>query len=259
MNKLSVWLPRPNAQEKISLSPEVTLYGLPAINIEPVALSEKDFQSFLQADALFFVSQHAVHCFFSQLPNQYRHSAMAKQIIAIGDKTAGALRENKANVTLVARPPFNSESLLADKRFLQLSVSHIGIVCAEGGRRLLSDFWQSQEKKVTRLICYRRNKAKLSPQVMVKFLDEYYIRAISVSSCEIADAVLANLVASGREDFRRWPVFALSQRIADYLVKLGFQQVVVAESANQQSLNQSILTWWEKNVTDDKKKYKINK
>ncbi len=251
MKQLSVWSPRPNAQAKVCLSPEVTLYGLPVMEIEPIDLSEKAIQSVLQADTLFFVSQHAVRCFFEKLPNQYRHSVKIKQVIAIGNKTAQALQACGVEVAFQAKSPFTSESLLQDKQFLQLDVSQVAMICASGGRTVLSDFWQAQGKKVTRIICYRRNKAKHSSQVMVKFLDKYSIRAISISSCEIADAVVMNLTTSGRSDFWQWSIFVFSQRIADYLIQLGFQRVIVAESANQQSLNQSILIWWEKNRTDE--------
>lgn len=251
MKTLSVWLPRPDAKEKTALSDSVVLHGLPVMTIEGLPLSEQAIASYLQADTLFFVSQHAVQCFFSQLSAANRHPIQHKQIIAIGEKTQQALLQQGIQVTVVARPPFTSESLLNNRDFLQLVTAHIAIVCAEGGRTVLSDFWQDIGKKVTRIVCYRRNKAKLSQQVMVEFLNKHSIRAISISSCEIADAVLMNLKLSGQCDFWQWSVFAFSQRIADYLAVLGFQRIIVAKAANQQSLNQSILTWWEQNGTNE--------
>lgn len=240
--KLSVWSPRPNAQAIDIVNSDIVLLGLPVIETTLISLTPCD-KAFLEAaDTLLFVSQQAV----KHLSQQCSVNTIAgKQLIAIGQGTAGALLKLGLAVTFTAKSPFNSEALLADIAFQRLLMQQIAIVCGRGGRQLLTQQLTKQGKKVERITCYRRDKCHLSAQVMVKFIENHAINAIILTSCDVVDAVSTSLQRSGLLSFLQVPVFALSQRIAWHAEAVGFTQVIVAHQASRESLYQSITTWLE--------------
>lgn len=238
---LALWSPRPNALVVEQLSSQITLYGLPSIRITPLPLTTQQQNNLQQAEVCLFISQHAV----SQLLSQIAQSELVnKTIVAIGEKTAQTLISNGLSVDITAVAPHTSEALLAMPTFQQLVYHRLAIICGQSGRKKLQKTLTALEKKVYRIPCYQRNMCDLSRQTMLKFMSKYSIAGVIVTSCRIADAVLAALCTEDK-DFFHCPMFALSQRIGDYLSTLGFTQIIVAEAANQQSLNQTIITWWD--------------
>lgn len=245
LRQLALWSPRPNAPLREVISPQVTLFGLPGISLVPLVITQQQRQWLEQADAFFFISQHAVKQILAQVPKQLFAD---KVIIAIGEKTAKTLKENSLSVDIVAPPPFTSEALLAHSAFIEVDYQTLAIICGVGGRTLLQQTLMRLGKEVFRIPCYRRDMCDLSAKIMLKFLSEYSIAGVVVTSCRLADAVLTGLNTADKDVFN-WPMFALSQRIGDYLYSLGFTQVIVADAANQYALNQTIITWWDSKVT----------
>lgn len=241
MEKLAIWSPRPDAKRCFQLSETVYIYGLPAIKIVPLPLTVLQKQAVIEADTYLFTSYNAVEQLLLQVPVTH---LMDRQLIAIGIRTAKALESHGLSVTLVADPPFTSESLLAMPAFSDLSMQNVVLCCGRGGRQLLQQALSQKAEKFKRIECYRRNKAELSSEVMIEFIRTHRIASIIISSCEIAEAVAASL-AQTRFDYWHWPVFVFSQRIADYANSLGFKEVIVAPQSDQQSVNQVILAWWE--------------
>ncbi len=239
--KLAVWSPRPDAPPVIELSESVCLYGLPVIAIVPRTLSVTEQALLSHTDSLIFVSANAVKTLLQHINSR---QLLHKQIIAIGRQTAQALRQVGLSVHFVAPPPFTSEALLADNNFWQLPTQHIGLVCAAGGRTLLADSLRQNNKEISQIICYHRNPCPLSSKIMVKFIRTHKINAILISSCAIATAVAKTLRLAAISDYSDWVIFALSHRIEKHLKKLGFSQIIVSPVANQQALNETILTWW---------------
>ncbi len=239
--QLAIWSPRPDAVPVEKLGDNVVVYGLPVIKIVALDLSARQRQQLLSAQALLFISHHAVTALLKQIPV---HRLADKLIVAIGKKTAGTLTEKGIVVNCVAKSPFSSEQLLNDNDFQQLSYQCLALVCGVGGRQLLQQTIQSNGKKVVRIECYRRDKAHYSGQFMLKFLTENKIGAVIVSSCGVADVVLECLKRTARDDFFDWPLFVLSPRIGNYAKTLGFSRIIVSPQASQQALSKSILTWW---------------
>lgn len=240
MEKLAVWSPRPDARPVEVLSSAVTIYGLPMLAIVPLSLNNTEKQAVDSAQALFYVSQHAVHSLLSQF---HSDALMDKMHIAIGEKTAAALINAGLSPTLVARPPYNSEALLADKDFQRLPFSALAIICGQSGRQLLGQTLQQQGKKVSRIVSYRRDKCHVAPQDMVEFTRSHSINALMLTSCEVADAVAEQLQRGGMADYWHCPTFALSRRIADYATDLGFTQVIAAPHADQKTLYKNMMAW----------------
>lgn len=239
--KLAVWSPRPDAATRIDLSATVTLYGLPVIEIVPQVLSPTAQTTLASADSLIFVSANAVRTLLAQIDAT---TLLGKQLICIGKRTAQPLQQAGLLPTYTAPPPFTSETLLADKRFWQLPIRQTGIVCARGGRTLLSQTLTAKGKKNTRIICYRRNQCPPSAKVMVKFTGACQINAVLVSSCEVATVVAQTLQTAAIPGSKDWAMFAFSRRIADHVKKLGFTRVIVSPAASQQALNKTLLAWW---------------
>ncbi len=240
MNKLSVWSPRPNALPIEKLSASVSIYGLPMLSISPAPLTDKQIQTTLSADALFYVSQYAVTSLYSQITTDKLND---KIHIAIGSKTADTLSAIGITPTFVTKPPFNSESLLTDSDFLSLDFEHLALISGQNGRQLLEKTLTKQGKNISRIITYQRDKCDVSRQFMVKFVNTYKINSVILTSCAIVDAIAKLLHQGIAPDIWHFPAFALSQRIADYAEKIGFTQVIVVDSANQATLYDKIVAW----------------
>lgn len=242
MNRsLTIWSPRPDAKDVVRLSDNVVIYPLPVMTIETLPLETEKKLWLEQADSCLFVSHNAV----SQLLKQISPKLLQQKThIAIGERTAKTLRSYQLVVAAVAKPPFTSESLLNTVEFSALNIEQVALCCGTGGRTVIQAGLTACGKKVERIECYQRNKAKLPRQVMVEFTNGHQINAVIMSSCRIADAVVANL-SRACIDFRQWVAFTFSERIAMYVRSLGFSRVVVVPISNQQSLNQAIIEWWE--------------
>lgn len=239
MKTLAIWSPRPDAQLIEPISPTISLYGLPVITIHEIAF---DAASLRSADGVIFVSHYAVkHALSRLIPADFSN----KTVIAIGQRTARALAALGLSVDVTAPPPFTSEALLADADFQCLPCHHFVIICGRGGRQLIQQRLCESGKTVQQIACYQRDKTNLSPQVMVKFLDERAIGGMLLSSGEIAEAVAEQLTQVKRWQFFHLPAFAFSERIAQRAQLLGFTNVIVAAQASQHNLNQRIINWWE--------------
>lgn len=241
LHHLALWSPRPDAVALEHLSPSISLHGLPAIQLAAIAINQPQRQQLARSSVCFFVSQHAV----TQLLNQINLDELAaKTLVAIGEKTAACLAEYGLTAAMTAPPPHTSEALLALPTFQALDYQHLAIICGLGGRTLLQQTLADLGKTVYRIPCYQRDMCDLSPQTMIKFISEHSINGVMITSCRVADAVFAALQATNR-DFFHYPMFALSQRIGDYLSTLGFTEIIIADAANRQSLHQTIITWWD--------------
>ncbi len=240
INKLSVWSPRPNAKPIEKLSASVSIYGLPMLEISPIPLTDEQIEMTLSADALFYVSQYAVTSLFSQISTD---KLSDKIHIAIGNKTAETLSAIGIMPSFVTKPPFNSESLLTDSEFQSLDFHHLTLISGQKGRQLLENTLSKQGKKVSRIITYRRDKCNLNREFMIEFINTYKINSVMLTSCAIVDAVASQLKQGIAPDLWHFPAFALSQRIADYAEKIGFTQVIIVDSANQDALYDKMVTW----------------
>lgn len=255
---LNVWSPRPSAKVTHKLSDTVTLYGLPAILIKPIPLSQAALQRINESDTLIFTSQYAATHGLSQIKQTDAGLLLGqKTVIAIGEATRQALVRHGISVTLTAPSPFSSESLIdALKKHpktthkMPHTMHTIAVIGGENGRRYLQDALQSEKKTVTKVVCYKRQKNPLSTEVMVEFIEKYGINAILVTSCDIADAAVAHLHATGEYSYQDWPTFVLSERIATHLTALGFNHIITATNASQQALNETILVWWKHRISE---------
>lgn len=239
---LAIWSPRPDAKAIEAISPDISLYGLPVIAILPKKIETAQLDSLSAGDGVIFTSQHAVTHFFAQVSVQ---AVSSKTLITIGTRTAEALQHRGLTPDLIASPPFNSEALLADGRFEQLSCQHFSIICGVGGRNQLQKTLRARKKQVNSIRCYQRDKINLSQQVMIEFITGHGIGGIILTSAEIADAVSERLKQQELIHFSDFPVFALSERIGEHARRLGFCNVMVAAQANQHFLYQCIINWWE--------------
>lgn len=240
---LSIWSPRPDAEAKTAIAPDIFLYGLPAIEIVEKPLNQSAQQRLADAEVLIFVSQYAVkHSFSGMSPTVFEQTSH-KILVAIGLRTAEALQQYNLTATIIAPPPFNSEALLQDETFLNLPFQRVAIICGVGGRMLLHTSLRQLGKQVQRIECYQRDKANLSAQVMVEFITEQAIGGIILSSNTVAEAVTKHVSMTEQQCFTL-PVFVFSRRIAKRAKQLGFREIIVAEQADKESLYRSIINWW---------------
>lgn len=242
---LNVWMPRPQWQLKAIIGKAqaqgIYLHSLPVIDIEFIANPELATQ-LANADALLFTSQNAVlGCVEAK---QLTSALNSKKIIAIGQATANLLSDYQINCDYVALPPFTSEALLDDKRFWVLGFRSLALVSGEGGRDVLLRRISEQNINIQKVSVYRRHKAKIPPRNMIEFLRLNNIKAVAMTSVEIAEAVTETLnEANLREQLALLVVFTFGERIAEACRELGYQQVYSAKAASQTALLELIEDW----------------
>lgn len=181
-------------------------------------------------DDAVFTSANAVRHFFTQ-------STFDGQSIAIGEKTAQALRNAGQNVAILTPPPYDSEALLAH---WQPRGRHIVIVAAPGGRSLLQQTL-SAHNHVEMLYVYER----FCPTPTLELSAENIPDAVFAGSRQ----TLRYLTKIAQPDTLkllqcRTCVVALSPRIADFATQLGFHRTISAGAASESAQIAALCQWW---------------
>ena len=241
LTALSVLVTRPATQAQ-SLCARISASGgeavaFPVMAIEPVAVTTPS-GSF---DTIIFTSVNAVH---HGLANVDRTSA---RIAAIGKATAAALQSAKITVDSIAPPPHTSESLLAMPEFADVANKRILIVRGTGGRDVLRAELSERGATVELLDVYRRVPIKPTDAEIAALEDRWQsngIDAVTLTSVEILECLLAALTARGHKLLMRSPFVAVSERIAAAARVQGLTgHCMLARAADDDSIVGAIAHW----------------
>ncbi|MDO4643932.1 MAG: uroporphyrinogen-III synthase [Cardiobacteriaceae bacterium] len=204
---------------------------LPLMSTHRLPLSADEQHHLSHCDTLIFTSANAVHHLLSQYT-----PANQQQSIAIGIKTAKAL---PFPPMLTAPPPYNSEALL---KIWQPKNKNIALIGAAGGRKILKKTLM-KHNSVHEIYSYQRNNPSLYWPSELPHID-----IITIASCQTLENLRA-IIPQEKLKLLQYQVCiaAISERVARYAKKQGFQHSIFAEEATEIRQITSICRWWKLN------------
>ena len=195
----------------------------PAIEIEelpaPAAL-----QRIPDYDLVIFVSPTAVHVAMRALGTWPASVAAA----AIGTGTRRELERAGVAGVIAPQAGADSEALLAAPPLRDMAGKRVLIVRGQGGRPVLGNALVSRGATVEYAQCYRRLRPASDATPLVEHWQRGEVDAVTVSSAEGFDNLLALTGAEGAALFARTPLFVPHPRIASHARLRMSAEVVVA-------------------------------
>lgn len=219
---------------------------LPALDIVPpadLAPARALFARLAEFDIALFISANAVEQ-AAPLIAEAGGLPAALRLVAVGRRSAEALRERFGRVDIAGPPPYNSEALLGTAALQQVAGARILIVRGAGGRELLADTLRARGAEVDYAEVYRRAEPRHDLDAMVKLNPRAAIDAIVVTSND----ALHNLLNMAGENQRAWllntQLAVISPRTADLARELGFHHAaLVAAQASDEALVAVLAAW----------------
>jgi uroporphyrinogen-III synthase len=196
----------------------------PAIEIEPLPQSGP----VEPYDVVVFVSPTAV------MQGERWIGAGAK-VLAVGAGTAQEVMRHRKDV-IFPRAGADSEALLALPELADVKGRRVLIVRGEGGRALLAETLSQRGAKVAYAECYRR----VRPRADAAPLLSDWVDAVTVSSGEALENLLALLGEAGRLRLLRTPLFVPHRRVAEQAAAAGAQQAVVAGAGDDEVIERLV-------------------
>jgi uroporphyrinogen-III synthase len=204
---------------------------VPLLDIAPLAQDDAGPRRLRQTelpDWLVFVSANAVRCAFALLGPQWLEGSPAK-IAAIGLATAQALAEHGVAVDLKPKQQFNSEALLAEPAWADVSGQRFLIVRGVGGRELLAEALRGRGGIVEYAELYRRVPSSVDLPALLARWRAGGISVATVTSGEALDTLTGLMAGADRDLFLRTPMVVIGERLSKQARELGCAQVIAAE------------------------------
>lgn len=248
---LRVIITRPLAQAK-SWRVELNRHGIaaecvPAMSIEAVqddAAKQAvknvilDFDNFQQA---IFVSQNAVRYGLEWLDRYWPQLPEGINYYAIGASTAQLLEADGIEVQ-AADKAMNSEALLQLLDGQVTAQDKVIIFRGCGGRPYLGDVLEERGAQVSYAELYHR----ILPEKSVVELEALQLGEgdiLSVHSGESLQNLLQLLQCAKVKCWAQLPLLVPSERVAGMAAKWGFQTIISAENASDESMYQALKRW----------------
>jgi uroporphyrinogen-III synthase len=218
--------------------------GFPAIEICPVIDSESlkiIANELSKYQIIIFISRNSVKNGLKYFENSLKSIKNAK-IAAIGQSTKAALEESGLSVSLSPDQHFNSETLLAIDAFNQDQINDVPILIikGEGGRELLQDTLKARGAQVNLAEVYRRCKPDTDAQLLLELWSQNRIQWVTVTSNETLKNLYYMVGEQGQNWLRQTPLIVPSQRCQQLAQQLGFHQILLAPSATDEAMLNTI-------------------
>ncbi|QSA96373.1 uroporphyrinogen-III synthase [Methylococcus sp. EFPC2] len=205
---------------------------LPLLAIEPLgADGAVRLAQAANVDWLVFVSANAVRYGLEHIPAGSR-----PRVAAIGEATRAALERRGWTVDLAPKEQFNSEVLLSQPEWAEMSGQRVLIVRGEGGRELLADTLRTRGAEVEYAEVYRRVRPALELTEFIAWISDGAKGAITITSGDALDHLAQALDAPTLERIAEVPMVVVSERLAERARSLGFRCPVVAETASDRAV-----------------------
>lgn len=218
----------------------------PLLMLEPVAeLSSAGRDSLRELDRfqhVIFVSGNAVRLGMDRIRLAWPRFPAAPRCYAVGDATAGLLREyGLSPLTPGAR--MSSEGLLALPELADVAGQRVLIVKGEGGRDALRSELTRRGARVEELVCYRRRPVAPPPQGLAALLREHRVEAVLISSGEGMGRLQELLTPGESSNFETLCLVVPSERVAELARDAGFGRTIVAENASDTAMLRALEDW----------------
>lgn len=205
--------------------------GLPIIDIEYL---QREFciEEVAQTNFIVLTSTYCVNWLAQQSAIQNVLSSNNLQFVCVGKQTAEALTSLYSQVTIHIAEPESSEGVLA-LDCLQSQSAKVLIVKGIGGRNLIETELNARGLQVKVLEVYKRSP---NTQAIDAFaFEQHAIQCIIATSVELCELLLANFAFNNIKSLT-WIV--ASQRIRDYALSMGIENIVISAGASDNALLQ---------------------
>jgi uroporphyrinogen-III synthase len=213
----------------------------PAIVILPPAdraALERAHEQLARYDVAVFVSANAVE-YGAPDPARWPSSLA---VLAPGPGTAEALAAVGLGPARIPATTFDSEGLLALPELQRVEGKRVLILRGGGGRELLGATLEQRGARVDYVACYRRAAPQSGAAGLVDALREERAHALTLTSSEGLDNLLAAVGAEGRRLLARLPAFVPHPRIAERARDGGLEAIVTA--GGDAGLLAGLLEWF---------------
>ena len=163
---------------------------------------------------------------------------------AVGAHTAALLGAGGCK-EVVAPPSSNgSEALLRELEDLELGDRAVIILRGPGGRERLTKDLQARGARVSMLSVYERDQPDTDCSDIAQRFAQSGIDAVTVSSAEIFDNLLAMLDEGTRERLRKTPLLVPSRRVVTMVREKGATgPMILADGADDESMLAALARW----------------
>lgn len=190
-----------------------------------------------QGDLLFALSQHAVEFAQAQLQQQGLNWPTAPHYFAIGRTTALALHTVSGTYVRYPLDREISEVLLQLPELQNIAGKKALILRGNGGRELLGDTLRERGADVTFCECYQRSARHYDGAEEAMRWQSRGVSTLVITSGEMLQQLWMLIPQWYRE---RWllscRILVVSERLAEQARELGWQDIQVADSADNDAL-----------------------
>lgn len=199
---------------------------------------------------IIFVSKNAV-IFSQKAYNGTLQFPSHLKVAALGKATSNALTEIGIVADVVAKPPYNSEALLACDQMQKVAGLKCLIVRGENGRELLAQSLRERGAQVGYAQVYCRKRPKVDVSRLLKSWRDEGLNMVTITSNEGLDNLIAMLGKRGLGLLRETPMLVISSRLKYKASEAGITHVVLASEASDAALYNSLCDFYQ--TTHDKK------
>lgn len=246
---LKVLVTRPVHQAEIFCR-RVEQSGGIAIRFPTIAISPKEgpsstpnpLNSLNSFDYAIFISANAVEQTFKQLDKKEFPTSL--QCVAVGEKTAQALKHHGRSITITPKRKYTSEALLAQPEMQSIQNKNVLIVRGEGGRELLAETLRKRGAIVNYAEVYRRCLPQYTDEQIRMLIKDDTVSVITITSGESLNNLITLFARIDGNQLRDLPLVLGSNRILETARQLGFKQsLVVANNPSDEAMLQALLGW----------------
>lgn len=191
-------------------------------------------------DIAIFISPNAVNHGLAMLEKRTRLNNL--KIAAVGKSTACALEQAGLTVDITPTDRFDSEALLACPELYRVKGIKIIIFRGNGGRPLLGDTLQQRGAVVTYAEVYRRSCPAADPAGLLSGWSTT-VQVVTATSIDILNNLAILLGSEGAEKLHRTPLLVVSERMRVEAQKLGCQNIILAQRADDESVLKVLCDW----------------
>ncbi|MGF1693321.1 uroporphyrinogen-III synthase [Photobacterium kagoshimensis] len=187
-------------------------------------------------DFLIAVSVHAVNLAHNYLLSHCASWPKNVHYIAVGHKTAAALRQATGQAVHQPQHQCDSEGLLALPELANVNQRRILILRGNGGRELIHQALSERGAQVSYCECYQRCLLPLDGEQLCQQWQSHDVTALVVTSGEQLSHLCTAIPQNQQAWFYQRQLYVPSQRIADQAQQLGFTHFSTVGSAANHAL-----------------------
>jgi len=208
----------------------------PTLQITPIPLTPALLMARIEAaDIITFISANAVY--YAQQLLTDNDWVAAKQIAAVGKRTALALNDIGWSADILPDKHFNSESLLACHQMQEVVDQRILIIRGEGGRETLASTLRERGADVDYAEVYRREIPDADIELLLEVWRQGEIHVTTITSNSALENLMTMLGDDARRFIQQMPLAVFSQRQAYLARQVGCEaDIIVATNATNEAM-----------------------